>query len=704
MNGNWLRFIQRLGVNAARLFVTTSSDLRTFIGSTLWGKNLDGVTVSTQTDFLNAVNKLRTPEGRNQAYPWKNPVKWKTIFDQISSVSRAIYGSDENTINNLNSIGISTLVVEHISCSTSTKLDLLSFNRSAESYWGERWELYKHSYALAVWARSKGVKMIEFYNEPDLELGGCLNWTKFQDYYYIRSLSIQNSYEDSNKYDTSRFVPIKVVASAFARKTFGGDITRYLGDVVVQNRRVVFANATASKNWTNMHVYSYHSYDKSGLSLADDILYLRASVNNNTNFPNEIPVIITEYNAHTSSNWDTLSTTPDDPSEASRLASQMAFLILANISSHYVFKFSITPSFSASRDVAKNGIHWGDIVSSPFDLSDSTLCAEAMRLLTQVKQSDIFLVTNDDSSSLRRYFSTTSPEGYLHLFAVNDKSDNVNLEIDFSKWNISADTKVIVETVGQGFWGEISSILNAPMIGSLLSLTIPGFSTTRFTIRPNVKNFASYNAVTSCTASAGSLSDTRSCTNSSLFIGTSPTTDHERTSVGLIRFQLSKIYNKELYLLKLNYEQIVGMADSRLVILGLRNSSNRWNETTSSWNSLSSSSSGLNILKPLASGSLIDTINKNFINWASSSNIAIVGHLSASKGAKNQVRLIDVTEYVRDMLKSGQTVLTFVLYRPFRNPAYSTSAGTIPADNLSDGSIVWLSAINSANPPQLLEF
>ena len=133
------------------------------------------------------MNKLRTPEGRNQAYPWKNPVKWKTIFDQIATVSRAIYGSDENTINRLNSIGINTLVVEHISCSASTKLDLTSFNPSAASYWAERWELYKHSYAMAVWARNKGVKMVEFYNEPDLDLGSCLNVAKFQDYYYIRS-------------------------------------------------------------------------------------------------------------------------------------------------------------------------------------------------------------------------------------------------------------------------------------------------------------------------------------------------------------------------------------------------------------------------------------------------------------------------------------------------------------------------------------
>jgi hypothetical protein len=111
----------------------------------------------------------------------------------------------------------------------------------------------------------------------------------------------------------------------------------------------------------------------------------------------------------------------------------------------------------------------------------------------------------------------------------------------------------------------------------------------------------------------------------------------------------------------------------------------------------------LNILKPLASGTLIDTINKNFINWASSSDIAIVGHISAPRAVSNQDRIIDVTEYVREMLRSGQNVFTFVLYRPFRNPAYATAAGTIPADNLSNGALVRLSAINSANPPQLLE-
>ena len=62
---------------------------------------------------------------------------------------------------------------------------------------------------------------------------------------------------------------------------------------------------------------------------------------------------------------------------------------------------SVTPSFAATRDVAKNGIHWGEIYNDPFDVSDSTLCAEAMRLLTQMKKSKIYTLTSSDTSSYR---------------------------------------------------------------------------------------------------------------------------------------------------------------------------------------------------------------------------------------------------------------------------------------------------------------
>jgi hypothetical protein len=160
--------------------------------------------------------------------------------------------------------------------------------------------------------------------------------------------------------------------------------------------------------------------------------------------------------------------------------------------------------------------------------------------------------------------------------------------------------------------------------------------------------------------------------------------------------------NGQRTILKINVEEIVGTSDVTLQVLGLRNRT--WNQTTASWTSLTN---GIQILKTLSSGYVIDSINKNFINWPSSADIAIVGHVSGRFGSKNQVKMIDVTEYVKSVINSGGKQFTFVLYRPYRFPSYKTSAGVLPADNLSNGSLVKISSATaslSSNSPQLIQY
>ena len=156
--------------------MSSTSNLKTFIGTTNWGKNLNGLLVNNRQDITYAIADLRTLNGRNQNYNWVNPVQWSTIINQINQVSQDIYGSDENSMNKLNSINITTLVVQHIGCTSSTSFSFSSMNNADSNYWAERWELYKFSYAMAVWAWGKGVTMIEFYNEP----GNLLETKKYK--------------------------------------------------------------------------------------------------------------------------------------------------------------------------------------------------------------------------------------------------------------------------------------------------------------------------------------------------------------------------------------------------------------------------------------------------------------------------------------------------------------------------------------------
>lgn len=49
-----------------------------------------------------------------------------------------------------------------------------------------------------------------------------MNSSLYQDYYTIRSQSIQEAYFDRNAEDPTNYVSIQVAASALARRTFGG--------------------------------------------------------------------------------------------------------------------------------------------------------------------------------------------------------------------------------------------------------------------------------------------------------------------------------------------------------------------------------------------------------------------------------------------------------------------------------------------------
>ena len=275
--------MQRLGTNSVRVFVEPVPSITGFIGYTKWGQDLNGNKVTNKTTFQSAVSALRSVNGRNLTYAWPNPFPWNSLFNGISKVTQDIYGSDENTINKLRSIDVQNiLVAQHIGSSTSDVTFIFStLDSSNATYWTEAWELYKFSYAEAYWAWSKQISLIEYYNEPDLQLGVTMNYLQYLQYDLIRSLSIQNLYSDMNAANPTSQVPVNVVASAFARSTFGGNNTRYLGDITVDNNYFMFPDSNGTvPGWQNFNTYSYHTYGASGNYAFSDRELLLAGFHN----------------------------------------------------------------------------------------------------------------------------------------------------------------------------------------------------------------------------------------------------------------------------------------------------------------------------------------------------------------------------------------------------------------------------------------
>jgi hypothetical protein len=233
--------MSRLGVNSVRLFLVQPRFARP--AESTFGRDLNNSLVSNRTEFNTAIDDLRRTYGKSisTVYQFANPINWTQAFAEFTKVN-SFLGSAQNTIKSLAAMGLSTLLVQQTSCvkGPGTQFNFSTFDNSTSAYWAERWELYKFSYILAVWARSNLVEAVEFYNEPDLDLSSCLNLSIYRDIYLLRGMSIQHAYEDMNGQINGSRVRANVVAAGFAMVTYGGNSTKYLGEYTVQNRNVGF--------------------------------------------------------------------------------------------------------------------------------------------------------------------------------------------------------------------------------------------------------------------------------------------------------------------------------------------------------------------------------------------------------------------------------------------------------------------------------
>ena len=407
-----------------------------------------------------------------------------------------------------------------------------------------------------------------------------------------------------------------------------------------------------------------------------------------------MPVVITEHNSHTAADWETIPTTADFADESSRLAAQIISLSAAGIKSSYVFKFSMSLTDGTLK---KNGLHWSEMSQAPYHISDTTLSAEAMRLLTPLKNSRIYALSPASTSGLSKVFflaSSTATDGLFYVYIVNDDSSRLRLNISLSAWNVFPGSKVLIESVGNGFWGEISSIQTVNS-DSLASFLIDSYSTHRIVVQTGSNQSTRVlNSNLACTVSAGSLSAISNCNSKSISVSTSNTDLHETTSLGIIQFNLGDaLQSSKRTVLKLNIEE----GNSTLLILGLTGFNKQSSQIT--WDNLVD-----DFLLTKPSGK-ISKISQNFINWSSNLIKKVSGHVTAR--SKSQARYIDVSDYVRDEAMNGATSVTFLLYRPFRYAQYNTALGTQMADDLSGGSIVKLSSTNTSICdllPQLIQF
>lgn len=283
---SWISILKYFGVNSARSFgmngLGTTSTLQSFAtqSSGTWGNSMNGTAVTDLASFQAAVAELRKPDGHNpaQALHYAYPVRWSQIDNNmattdLTSAASALQGNPLNTITELNSIGVNLLSTQWLTCSNFA---FSTLDPTQSIYWGERFELYKHQYALSTWSYKRGITKFEYWNEPDLN-AACITNSSWLEHVTLRPLAIRDAFTDANTdvqagvyaCEPTAKCPLtpNILASAFAQSTFASAALwtaanpEYAGQTV-SGRNLQFPpylNITNSSvvNWNS---FSFHSY------------------------------------------------------------------------------------------------------------------------------------------------------------------------------------------------------------------------------------------------------------------------------------------------------------------------------------------------------------------------------------------------------------------------------------------------------------
>jgi hypothetical protein len=260
-------------------------------------KDQTNTPVTSQASFNAAVTLLRTgcanypSGGRSTSNPcgWQYPPAWNTVetnmaSTDVSSAGSELIGNPSDTVAALTTIGVSLLAVNWMSCTTSAFV-FQSLDPNSGTYWGERWELYKHQYILSGWSWKRGITRTEYWNEPDLS-SSCINGSTWIEHVTLRSQAIQNAYADFNSdvqqglraCPTGFTCPISpvVLSSAYSSATFGTvsaaasvPIGGPFAYQTFANQHLLFPpqTGTVDPTWSNSGAMSWHSYGKTGHAL-----------------------------------------------------------------------------------------------------------------------------------------------------------------------------------------------------------------------------------------------------------------------------------------------------------------------------------------------------------------------------------------------------------------------------------------------------
>jgi hypothetical protein len=640
---SWWRYS---GVNGARVWATPAV-VEGADDNGLWG---DGV--ATQQQFIDRRAALRA-----------NPLS-TTYVNWPYFESR--YQNNPTTGNNVNlhqafaslqALGVEPVVQIHRSTGA------YPFPTAGTSGgWAARWEHWQHFYAQAFYlAKNFDVARFQMYNEPNHSSNAALSQAEYLERLQLASDAVQSAIADVNalygkSLDAQMQGPVTAGANSLynARTTDSDprdDVTGW-GELVINNLHTNYLGQT-DPSFKLIDTYAYQQYSGNASTWTNNHTALRNLVN--ADAPGEnIRFAVTEMNVSTAANFELTTDTLDTPSRFAQMGSILATMAKQQADELYVFKFSQTADNSDSG-VKKNGVHYVDNDSAPYNIGGSTKAAEVVRLFAKGFAGAQELLqtptaTGSGSSNLQLAAARDSVTGNYSLLSSNLATSSRTLDLNLGAWGLPAGTYVTVEEVSTERHGEIRQLVQVPASG-LISLNQPAESVFLIGAPQSPPAYrVTLGATDDAMVKAGGNGDSNYGASANLYAKNDATNAAAR-NVTFMKFDMGAIgaESVEQAILRVHGENVGTDATVITHIYGLLGDD--WDEASITWNNAPNLKDSLGT---------VNDISHNVVEGIGTT-AEIVGHFTGVQTAREL--MFDVTPFVQS---HPDQQITFLIAREVR--------------------------------------
>jgi hypothetical protein len=630
---DWFRYS---GVKGARVFIS-ATDLQS---STSPGRSK----VTSLSTFNSNVMAARSAGTASSAY-----IKWSDYNYNIESTSGSNDINYKNAFTALTGLGVDILA--NITCSPGT------FPLTSATDYAGWWEIWQHYYAQAyLLSRDYGIRRFSMFNEPNNWNSISTNRLDGVDDWVLRlricSDAIQAGVADMNTANGRNVVP-----QIYAPNTANGEgkyntSTETWGHDAVVNRHLKL-DGTMSSSWLLMNFYNYQKYSMytddtgslTGYIQDIDALagYIAADMPGETPFP----LVLSEFNVRTASNYDGTSNNQDSPEDFSALGANCIALTRRSVNQLFLFKFGQTEDTTSPYGVAKNGAHYVDNINSDCNYGGSTKAAEVYRLFNKAAQggrsrflantsSGAAMSSSSGGSGLWRLVTQDPGTGNYYVYLANKKTSGITFSLNVAAWSIADGTPVVVEEVSSTCSGGVSQIVNVQSGQAYLG-TIPAQSVWLVTVPNQSATLASITATEDTQVGDGTNSGNIGGALTSIQVRADGTKDGRKAVLVKIPTPSASSSNLKSVLLDLGVAASSSSTSVQAHVYGLTTDS--WTEGSASWSNLGA------VLKQ--GTSVGNQIAQNVaLNTGTAPSAKMLGQIWVNSTIPTR-RMLDVTDFVK---------------------------------------------------------